>query len=423
MKGDLITGPTLVLADDRVECAFNRRTNVWHHRDGRRESFDDLKKKHPNDPSREVRYTKLCSTLLRKFLETADHQVLKDHWSSVSGTPLTQVVSDLNRAFRNLGYNGASPFHLLRGDGYELLPAFLGRPDWMFQSELPRLRWVEELVELVRHGRWVEARILPGNGAKHVYSILTRNLPDARVINVNLTPIENETDLLANIAAEAPDGADLVGDMSHRRIARAAADGSNLLVMVVEGWGVFAQRKDPDALKRVAKTLQGFLGVTRPIVSVVLLSPTSRYHLLPENAVGSVLPDLQRVSPGSSDAAETERWALDHLVGIPENEAQKLIKAAYSQLHATLEAVEAVRRNQSQEERLRAIRSAHEYAGERILGAVGPCCRAILLGKSRRSGACLDALKVAGILENRNGESRPSIPEWAVVWAEAGRAR
>lgn len=423
MKEDLTAGPTLVLVDDGVECAFNRSTNVWHHRDSRRETFDDLKKKYPGDPSREVRYPKLCSTLLRKFLEAPDHQVFKDRWSRISGTPLTQVVSDLNRAFRNLGYNGASPFHLLRGDGYELLPAFLRRPDWMFQSELPRLRWVEELVELVRHGRWVEARILPGNGAKHVHPILTRDLPGARVMNVNLTPVKDENDLLVNIASEASDGADLADDMSHRRIARAVASDSSLLVLVVEGWGVFAQRKNPDALKRVAKTLQGFLGVTRPNVAVVLLSPTSRFHLLPENAVGSVLPDLQRVSPGPGDAVETERWALERFAGIPDNEARKLIKAACGQLGAIQKAVEAVRRNQNQEERLRAIREAHVYAGERILGAVGPCCRAILLGKSNRPSACLDALKGAGILEDRNGVIRARVPEWTALWAEAGRAR
>lgn len=422
MKGDLTTGSTLVLADG-VECAFNRRTNVWHHRDGRRETFDDLKKKYPDDPSREVRYTKLCSTLLHKFLEAADHQVLKGHWSRVSGTPLTQVVSDLNRAFRNLGYKGTSPFHLLRGDGYELLPAFLGRPDWMFQSELPRLRWVEELIELVRHGRWVEARALPGNGAKHIHSILSQSLPDARVINVNLASIEDENELLANVAAQAADGVDLVGDMSHRRIAGAAAGQSRLLVLVVEGWGVFAQMQDPDSLRRVAKTLQGFLGVTRPNVAVVLLSPTSRYHLLPENAVGSVLPDLQRVSPGPGEVAEIESWALERLASIPESEARKLIRAACGQLGATLKAIEAVQRNRDQAERLRAIREAHEYAAERILGAVGPCCRAVLLGRSQRPGTCLNALKGAGILEDRNGEIRPRVPEWAASWAEAGGAR
>ncbi|HWW74890.1 MAG TPA: hypothetical protein VNZ44_05795, partial [Pyrinomonadaceae bacterium] len=286
----------------------------------------------------------------------------------------------------------------------------------------PRLRWIEQLVDLVRAGKWTQVRMLPGNGAEHVYDILVQNLSGARILPIDLAPINDRDELLRIIADQADEPATAFaadGRANFHQIAKRAAEGSDRLAIVVENWGSFAHEKTPDDLHQIALALTGFKNVTdRPKVAIVLLSPTRAHHLLPAHRVGSLL-QLQSVFPSETDGEEIERWARSRLLDVAEDDIRAVLSAARGQLCAIQVAVNPALRNQN--ERLQAIRHAHHDAGQSILGTVGTCCREVLLGNSREPG-CLTALKEAGILEERAGEYHPHVAEWTDSWGEARRS-
>jgi len=395
---------------------FHPTTNAWHWASGVQKTFHDLKAKYPGP----------CGKLLCKLLAAQDHFLSKTDWDSdrTCGIELRAVVSDLNRVFKKLGYKGPDPIQNQRGTGYTLLPSYVGKPyEWTRRGrmvDLPHLRWIDQIIDLVRAGRWIQVRMLPGNGAELVYDLLTERLSQARIVPIDLAPINDQAELLKIFAAQAEEPTAAFandGRTNFTEIARTVAGSSDLLTIVVENWGSFARSKTPEDLKQVALALTGFKNVLRPRVAVALITPTQAHHLLPVNSVGSLL-QLQSVFPADSDTNEIEEWALAHFVNVPESDIKTILTAACGQLGAVQAAANPMLRNQN--ERLQAVLHAHQDAGLSILGTVGPCCRDVLLEKSRRP-RCVTVLKEAGILREEDGGYHAFVQAWTSSWIEARR--
>jgi hypothetical protein len=416
MKSAPDTDLTVVLMGKDGVFWFKRDAGTLVFANGEEKTFEELM----------PRYGKYCAPLLNMFLNDEDHFVFaeghlvdksnRQRWNN--DTDLKYVIGALRKLFQELGYNGPDLFPTSRGRGYyELLKSSVRDPG------LPQLRWVEELAALVREGKSAQVRILPGNGASRVPKLLGQVLRQACIVPIDLTLLSQADELLGSIADIAEAQVSPVtrdGRPDYINLARTVAGPSNLLALIVEGWGAFAQRHDKESLEKVAGMLHGLMKVTVPFrplkVAVVLVAPIPLYHFLPPHVAGSLLT-LQPILPSATDSEELEEWARQRLRNIPEDEVKELLEAAGGQLAATQAAVNAAQRNHS--ERLQAVYHAHVNAGQSLLGAVGPCCRDVLLGMSQKPG-CSKVLKEAGILEERDKGIHLRVQGWATSWVGEG---
>jgi hypothetical protein len=290
-------------------------------------------------------------------------------------------------------------------------PSRVGHAARTRRSGMPQYSWAEDLVQLARDGVWARLQVLPGNGAEEVNAFLQRRLRDSRVVFVDLATIRAAEDILESIG-DAGDTMPAAPGRYHQ-VARAVAGSREHLVIVLAGWGAHAQIHGRESLGPMALALQNFKNVVRPQIVLVCVSPTPISHLFASPlGVGSLL-NLTPVLPSAADAKALEDWARSKLSMTAPPEMTELIDAAAGQLGAIRAA--ALAPGRSQAERLHAIRVAHEDAGLAILGAVGPCCAAVLRGESQ-AARCLSALTAAGILDSRDENHLPRVKAWAYSW-------
>jgi hypothetical protein len=421
-----------VLEWDGGAAAFDRGLRVWKLPDGTHRSFQELKAKYPGP----------CADLVCRLLESPKLFVRMTEWEMGGATPLREVVSDASKAVRNLRWPGPRVIVNKRGEGFALLPAVVREPPrWMSgvldsgrgatppgvpqearRGAAPLLPWMKELLELVGNGQWTRVQVLPGNGAEEVHPLLEQGLRNVRTIQIDLATIDDSRACLQTIgdAGEAVLPPRAANSRRHVEVARAAAGPYGTLVIVVQGWGLHAQRYGREALRRIAVTLHGFHNVPRPKVVLVLVSLTSTSHQFHRSVPEGTLLPCTPVLLSPNDTRALEQWARANLGALPVGEIEEVLREAGGQLGSIRSAMRRV--DDHQNERLRAIRAAHEQAAEGILAALGPCCKDVVIKNAGRP-ECVKILKDAGVLVQDDRELRPLIEEWARCWGRAKEAK
>jgi hypothetical protein len=283
-------------------------------------------------------------------------------------------------------------------------------------SSLPPMRWLDELLELVREGEWVRLEVLPGGGQEEVRRILEEEVPDSSIILLDLAAIR-DSDLLFS-AIRDRGGVTQLRDAPHTpvlsvsEVAAIAAGPRRSLILVVQGWGTHARLYGRESLRHLAAALQQFRTVESAKVVLVLLSPIPTSHIPGPAPRGSLL-SLVTVPASAADGELVMEWGRAHLRHLPPEDLDALMLASYGRVGAMRAAIRTAKR--AQNERLQAVHRAHVQSGEAILNEIGPCCYEVLTGNSS-AAACIQVLKDAGILDSIAESPAPVIGAWANSW-------
>lgn len=439
MKIETAEERTLILDCQDGTVAFSRGHRAFRLKYLHRNEIADMRTK---------RYPLLVASAIEAMLGAPNYFLDGGAtWDRIHGnergttTPLRAVISDCRSLLNQLGCQ-QDPFWLERGRGYGLNRACVRPvPFWIAQTDglsinavaeirasidMPKFRWIDDLIAHVKEGRSVRLSVLPGNGADQVHKLLSVSFPNAASVLVDLSTIKSASEFLLNIARNGEIRSEVIHDnaqLSHHRVARIAVGEMQMLLLVIEGWGAFVQLNVASDIKAVASAIHGFKNVNvRPIVVCVLLSPTSIHHLLPPRpGAGSFMTHFEHVFPSPEDKEILESWAHERFANYPVRDRQKLLRAADGQFAAVNRALQVIKR--PLHDWIRATKDAHENAGRAILGAVGSCCHEVLLNGPKDS-PCLKELKNAGILRVLpNKKIAPYVEGWSVAWGEAWKTK